>query len=92
MNVGIIDVTLDDAIKLVENASGVGKGVLYILYHYYGEENQQIINIDDRDIKKGISILYKIDKPSKKQMKDIVRKISNKRIGDMMLRNIAHMY
>ena len=70
-------------LEIVKQIKGIGVTAISVCEQLFGD--MQTLPYSDRGFIKGLSKLYKIDKPTKKQIIEITNKWKNKTVGTMFM-------
>ena len=77
-------------LEIVKQVKGIGVTTISLCEQLFGD--MQTVPYSDRGFIKGFGKLYKIDKPTKKQMIETTNKWRNKKVGTMFIYQCYYYY
>ena len=89
--------TMDDLVyspehmEIIESVEGMTESTVTLLYLLYGEiTSDQCLPYGDKQFKRGMTMFYELDKPTKEDLKKITDTWTNKKVGLMFIVQYAH--
>jgi hypothetical protein len=76
---------------IIESVEGMTESTITLLHLLYNEvTSDKCLPYGDKQFKRGMSMFYKLENPTKEQLKEITNTWSNKKVGLMFIVQYAH--
>jgi hypothetical protein len=77
--------------ELIESVPGMTESTITLLHLLYGETtSDKCLPYNDKQFKRGMSMFYKLEDPTKEKLKEITDTWTNKKVGLMFIVQYAH--
>ena len=90
-NIRMEELTYEDHMDLIENVDGMTESTITLLHLLYNvTTSDKCLPYGDKQFKRGMSMFYNLDNPTKEELQAITDTWGNKKVGLMFVVQYAH--